>query len=131
MYKLFFGSTSATISTILVVVFGLLFGFFLAKRSTINHWGLLVLCVFLIGLFMSIMSGMRDGIAGTSPLFPASGWISIVLSIGGALAFLIAIITLFVRKQDFWQLSFFMLSGIIIVKTIIVELSRIIMLIKK
>lgn len=131
MLKLYFGNTTSIISTILVIVFAILFGFVVVKKDVISHWGLLVLAIFFIGLFMSIMSGTRDGIAGPTPLFPASGWISIALSIGGALAFLMAIISLFKRSQDFWQLSFYILSGIIIAKTILVEVARIIMLIKK
>jgi len=49
-----------------------------------------------------------------------------MLFILGGLAIIAAIITLFIRKQDFWQISFYILSGIIIAKIIVTEVFRIV-----
>lgn len=123
--KLYFGSTSSLISTLLLVVFGIFFGLVLSRRSTITHWGWLVLAMFFLGLFMSMMSGMKDGMGTAASLIPNNHWSMLVLCVLGGLAFLVALITLFVRRQDFWQISFYILSGIIIVKVLITEGIRI------
>lgn len=130
MLKLYFGSTNSIISTLLIVVFGIFFGIVLAKRNSITHWGLLVLILFFLGLFMSIMSGMKDGMGTPASLIPNNHWMMAALCILGGLVFLIGIITLFIRKQDFWQVSFFMISGIIIIKILLTEGFRIANLLK-
>lgn len=125
MLKLFFGSTYSTISTFLIIAFGVFFGIVMAKRVSITHWGWLVLIVFFVGLAMSMMSGFKDGMGTANSLIPNNHWSMTVLCILGGLAFVAGIISLFVRKQDFWQISFFILSGIIIVKTLLTEGYRI------
>lgn len=130
MLKLYFGNSSTIISTLLIIVFGMFFGMVMAKRSTITHWGILVLLMFFLGLFMSMMSGMKDGMGTASSIIPMNHWTMTVLCVLGGLAFLIAIVTLFVRKQDFWQISFYILSSIIIVKVLLTEGIRIVNLIK-
>lgn len=131
MIKLYFGNVTTIISTLTIIGFAIFFGYTIARRESINNWGLLVLVLFFIGLFMSIMSGSKDGMGTSASIFAVGGPIFIMLSILGGLAFLIAIATIFIKKQDFWQVSFYAISTIIIIKTIVVEVSRIILMLKK
>lgn len=126
MIKLYFGNTLSIISTILVVLFILIFVFVSTRQSSISHWGLLVLLILILGLSMSIISGVRDGIGTPNSMISSQHIVMTVLSVLGGLAFLIGLIALFYRKQEFWQIGFYMLSAIIIIKVIVTEGFRII-----
>lgn len=130
MLKLYFGSVSSMISTVLILVFAVFFGVVMTRRSSITHWGILVLLVFMTGLFMSIMSGTKDGIGSASSVIPSNHWSMAALCILGGLSFLIAIIALFVRRQDFWQICFYTLSAVIIIKILLTEGYRVYSLFK-
>lgn len=131
MLKLYFSNISSIISSVLIVVFAVLLGMATARRNSVDNWGALVLCLFFMGLMMSIVSGTKDKVGTLTALFPINNWAFIVLSILGALAFIVEIIMIFIRKQDFWQFGFYMLSVIILIKIIIVEGIRIITYIKR
>jgi O-antigen ligase len=131
MLKLYFGNVNSIISTLLIVVFGLIFWQVIERRSTITKWGLLVLVLFFLGLAMSIMSGMKDGMGTATSLIPDKTLMMNVLCILGGLAMLAGIIALFIRRQAFWQISFYALSAIIIVKTLLTEGYRIMHYLKR
>ncbi len=124
--KLYFGNVSTIISTILILGFVILFSIVFVNRASINHWGFLVLSMFILGLAMSIFSGIKDGVGTPNMLIPAKGWVMTTLTLLGILAFALGVVMLFVRKQSFWQFRFYALSADIIFKTIIVEIFRII-----
>lgn len=130
MFKLYFGSIASIISTLLIIVFVIFFGMIMYRRSTIVHWGILVLIVFFLGLFMSMMSGFKDGMGTSLSLIPTNHWIMITLSILGGLAFIVGIVTVFVRRQDYWQASYYILSSIIIAKILLTEVFRVVDYIK-
>lgn len=130
MLKLYFSKATDVISLVLIIGFSIFFGIVNSRRENIEGWGRLVLVVFFVGLFMSMMSGMRDGMSTPTAVFPNNNWACILLSILGGLAFIVGIIAIIIRKQNFWQISFYMLSMIIIVKTLLVETYRIILYIK-
>lgn len=119
MLKLYFGSVFSTISTVLATVFAVFLALVAPRRDSITHWGSLVLVLFFLGLAMSIMSGMRDGIGTATPLIPNKHWLVTVLCVLGGLAFLTGGAALFVHNQAFWQVSFYVLSAITILKTIL------------
>jgi hypothetical protein len=54
-----------------------------------------------------------------------------VLSILGVLAFIVGIAAIIIRKQSVWQVEFYVLSAIILVKTVVVEVYRVIAYIKR
>jgi hypothetical protein len=130
MFKLYFSSVTAIISTILIVGFAILFSLVNMKRISINHWGVLVICIFFLGLLMSIMSGLKDNINTAAAAIPANSWLMTVLSILGVLAFIVGIAAIIIRKQNVWQVEFYVLSAIILVKTVVVEVYRVITYIK-
>lgn len=123
--KLYYSTLPSIISTVLIIGFGAFFCIVNARRGNISHWGTIVLCMFLLGLLMSIMSGMKDYINTASAVIPTNSWMMKVLSILGALAFAVGIAAIILRKQTIWQVEFYVLSAIILVKTVIVEVSRI------
>jgi len=126
MVKLYFGSVSAAISTLLALAFAVFFALVTARRTGITHWGLLTLAVFILGLAMSMMSGMKDGMGTPEAILPSKHWVTIALSVLGGLCFLMGVLALIVRKQAFWQLSFYLLSSVIILKVVLTEAFRII-----
>lgn len=125
MIKLFFGNTASIISTVLMAVFALFFGLVLQRRTVIIHWGILVLFLFVLGLCMSVISGIKDKTGTPLTLIPAGHWVMTALCILGGLSFLTGMAALFIRKQSFWQIGFFTLSAIIIIKIILTESFRI------
>lgn len=131
MLKMYFGSVSSIVSTILIIGFGILIWQVMERRATISKWGLLVLILFFMGLFMSMMSGMKDGMGTVTSIIPMKHWVMALLCILGGLAFLIGITAIIIRKQTFWQFNFYLLSAIIIVKILVTEGYRIYDYIKK
>ena len=126
MLKLYFGNVSTIISTLLALVFAVFFALATAHRINIAHWGILTLVVFLLGLAMSAVSGMKDGMGAAAAVLPNKHWVTIVLSVLGGLCFLVGLLALIRRNQSFWQTSFYLLSSIIILKVLLTETFRII-----
>ncbi len=126
MLKLYFGSVFSTISTLLAVTFTVFFVLVTARRVCINHWGLLTLAMFLLGLLMSMMSGMKDGMGSPASIIPNKHWVMTALCVLGGLAFLSGLLALIIRNQSFWQVSFYLLSAIIILKVLLTEAYRIV-----
>ena len=126
MVKLYFGSVSAAISTLLALAFAVFFTLVTTRRSGITHWGLLTLAMFILGLAMSMMSGMKDGMGTPAAILPAKHWVTIALSVLGGIAFLLGLLALILRRQSFRQVSFYLLSSVIILKTLMTEAFRIV-----
>ena len=126
MVKLYFGSVTAAISTLLALVFAVFFTLVTARRAGITHWGLLTLAVFILGLAMSMMSGMKDGMGTPDAILPVRHWVTIALCVLGGAGFLLGVLALIIRRQAFWQLSFYLLSSVIILKILMTEAFRIV-----
>lgn len=131
MLKLYFGSISSIISSLQIVFFGVFFWLVTERRTNISKWGILVLIVFFFGLFMSMMGGMKDGMGTPVSVIPEKHWAMAVLCILGGLAFLAGIAAIIIRKQMYWQISFYLLSAIIILKVVVTEGYRIYTYLKK
>ena len=125
MIQLYFGSVPSILSTLLFLGFGVFFGVTLSKNAQIKHWGRVTLVVLLVGIVMSALSGTKDAVGTPTALFAMDSFVFIAASVLGGLAVLLGIITLFVRRQRFWQVAFYATSGIIILKTLLVEIARI------
>ncbi len=82
--------------------------------------------MFFLGLFMSMMRGMKDGMATPASALPTNHWVITTLCALGGLAFLSGLASLIIRKQVFWQISFYLLSAIIILKVLLTEACRIV-----
>jgi hypothetical protein len=126
MLKLYFGSVFSAISTLLAVAFAVFFALVTARRASINHWGLMTLAMFILGLLMSMMSGMKDGMGSPASIIHTKHWVMTVLCVLGGLAFLSGLLALIIRNPSFWQVSFYLMSSIIIVKVLVTEAFRIV-----
>jgi len=126
MLKLYFGSVFSTVSTLLAVTFTVFFTLVTVRRTGISHWGLLTLAMFILGLLMSMMSGMKDGMGTATSIIPIKHWLMTILCILGGLAFLSGLLALIIRNQGFWLVSFYMMSSIIILKVLFTEVFRIV-----
>ncbi len=121
MLKLYFGNNLRRISTLLIFLFIALFTYVLQTQTETSRWGFPVFLMFALGLSMSIVSGLRDDMGKPESLIPVKHKVMTTLSLLGGLAFLVAILALFYRKQDFLELCFYALSAIIIVKVVVTE----------
>jgi hypothetical protein len=126
MLKLYFGNVPTIISTLLAAAFAVFFALVTAHRASITNWGILTLVVFFLGLAMSILSGVKDGVGTIASIIPAKHWVMIVLSILGGLCFLSGLLAIIIRNRAFWQVSFYLLSSLIIVKVLLTESFRIV-----
>jgi|GEM_PF-5401954 len=125
MSKLYFSAPWNLVSTIALLVFFLFFGWIVSKNSNITNWASLVLIVFFYGMFLSFLSGMKDGIGSPNSVIPMQGWEMTSLCLLGAVAVVVGAVSLFFRRAGVWQISFYLISGVVIVKTILTEGIRI------
>lgn len=89
MKELYFANVFTVISTVLAFGFIIFFGSILLNSKQIEHWGWLTFLMLLLGLSMSIMSGMKDHVGSPEAIFSAESKVMLVASILGGLAFLI------------------------------------------
>lgn len=132
----FFFNDSSSIKTALSVIATLLFICYnLIKRHEINNWGIRILILFIIGLYACVYAATRDGFhltvqnaidgSTTRGLFTLTSLQTIISGILGAVIVISCIISLFVNKQGFRQIMFFVISGSISLKILLIEISRI------
>lgn len=138
MFSLFFGDLWEILSTVtLLFVLGYIV-LSIIKQKEIAKWGRKILFLALIGLFLCIFVAMRDEYVvsaqgmidgtGTVGLFAIDSWQSNFACLGGAVIALSSLSSVFVRNQKYRKIMFFILSGTILLKALLVELSRITML---
>lgn len=128
MLGLYFSSLTHIISTALIV--GVIcFGFYILKNHKGHkHWERTFFILFVTGLLMSIASGTRDAI-GIPGGFPTNGTLFIVLCALGVLGFIVGLIALLSKlgkTNIVFHYGSYILIAIIIIKTILVESTRII-----
>lgn len=134
--KLFFGDWDSFKTVLLVFLMLIFIGFNYVKRNEINHWGMRILILFVAGLYTCVYAATRDGfhltvqnvIDGSTSqgLFSLGSLQSILGSILGIFIVICCIISIFINKQSTRQFLFFLISGGIMSKVILIELSRII-----
>lgn len=130
MFKLFFSSGFSIVSTILTVVFIVIFSIVMSQRTNITHWGLLVFVIFVLGLSMSLISGFRDDMGSKTPVISSSP-VMLILCLLGASAMITGIVMLIRRNTKACEIGFYLLSSIIIVKLVLTEGFRIIKYLSK
>ena len=132
--NLYFGDFVVTISTVLVLVVWTFIVFNLVRHKKIEFWGRRIAVLALIGLIVCCFVAMRDEYhlsvqasfdeSVTAGLFSVTGIQSILCCIGGAIIFLSSFSVIFVKNQKYRKAIFFVLSCIIIFKTLLIEVSR-------
>jgi hypothetical protein len=138
MLNLFFANAVTVISTILVLGVLIFSIITIVKQKKINHWGRRVALLFVLGLLVCIFVAIRDNyhlsvMSMTNPniapgVFTAESIQSALCCLGGAIIAFCAISSIFIRRQGYLKTMFFILSATIILKTLVIEISRITLL---
>lgn len=130
MFQLYFGSISRVLSSSLILS-AVIFMIYTFSQKEIP-WGRTFTVLFLLGLFLSILSGTRDGI-GTDGGFPTQGKLFVILCGLGILGFvagIAALLSKFFNTTVVFQYGSYLLMVVIVVKTFLVEAYRISQLLK-
>lgn len=138
MLNLFLANVVTVISTILVLGVLTFSIITIIKKKKINHWGCRVALLFVLGLLVCIFVAIRDNyhlsvINMTNPniapgVFTAESIQSTLCCLGGAIIAFCSLSSIFIRRQGYLKTMFFILSATIILKTFVIEISRITLL---
>ena len=134
--KLYFGNTVTTVTTIMILVLLGFIGESIAKRININYWVRRSLFLLVYGLVICCFAAARDGldktIQNTIDGSCAPGMFSLVSipnligCIGAAIIIIAAIATPIAKSQHMRQIWFYVMSGGVMLKILIMEAARII-----
>lgn len=118
-----------------IVALAAIYAWHIARRRSINHWGLSMAGVGLLGLAVCFGAIFRDNyvdsiVATTDPtveagLFPVDSGVSYLGSVGGALAIAALLAGIFVRRPQHRQVLFFVIGAAMLAKVIVVESARV------
>ena len=129
-----YGSLKITLLTyLLLIVFFAFIVYAFVNRRSIIHWGRYLLFLFIFGLVICCFATMRDGWylsiqhqiegSGVNGLFSATGMECIL---GGGCALLISVFV----SPEWKRLLFFSSAGILLFKIIILEIDRLLLLLR-
>ena len=134
--KLYFGNTTVTVTTIMIVALIGFIGYSIWNRTIIDSWGRRSLFLLAYGLVICCFAAARDGldktIQNTIDGSCAPGVFSLVSipnligCIGAAIIIIAAIATLIAKLQHMRQIWFYVMSGGVILKIFVMEAARII-----
>jgi uncharacterized membrane protein len=134
LMKLYFGSTAATVTTVLLL--GLIA--FIVWNGTAGrdmaHWGLKTLFLLVYGLVICCFAAARDGydksvqysIDGSCApgLFAIGSVPAIIGYIGAAIIVVAGIATVFSKSQEIRRIWFYVMSGGVVLKIAVIEIAR-------
>ena len=134
--KLYFGNTVTIVTTIMILVLLGFIGESIANRTNINYWGRISLFLLAYGLVICCFAATRDGldktIQNTIDGSCAPGMFSLVSipnligCIGAAIIIIAAIATPIAKSQYMRQTWFYVMSGGVMLKILVMEVARII-----
>lgn len=134
---LYFGDVISTTSTLLVIGAFIYIGMIVSIHKKINNWGRkiailvtwgLVICCFVAirdGYHLSVQASMDKNV--TAGLFTLKSIQSTLCSIGGGIIAFCSLSSIFIRKQNYRKIMFMILLATILLKTLIIEISRLLM----
>ncbi len=135
--KLYFGNMVTTVTTIMVLALAGFIGYSIWNRNEINFWGRRNLFLLVYGLVICCFAAARDGLDKTiqaaidgscAPgIFPLISIPTIVGCIGAAMIIIAAIATPIAKSQQMREIWFYVMSGGILLKIAVMEISRIIL----
>ena len=133
--KLYFGSTVTTVTTIMLIILVGFIGESIVNRSNINYWGRRSLFLLAYGLVICCFAATRDGLDKTiqnmidgscAPgVFPLISIPNLIGCIGATIIIIAAIATPIVKSQHMRQIWFYVMSGGITMKILVMEIARI------
>ena len=134
--KLYFGNTVTTVTTIMLFILVGFIGESIANRTNINYWGRRSLFLLAYGLVICCFAAARDGldktIQNTIDGSCAPGMYSLISipnligCIGAAIIIIAAIATPIAKSQHMKQIWFYVMSGGVMLKILVMEAARII-----
>lgn len=133
--KLYFENIVTTIITIMLLILVGFIGESIGNRSNINYWGRRSLFLLVYGLTICCFAAARDGLDKTiqntidgscaSGVFPLISIPNLIGCIGAAIIIIAAIATPIAKSQHMRQIWFYVMSGGITMKILVMEIARI------
>ena len=133
--KLYFGNAVTTVTTVFILILLGFIGFSVCNRNGIQYWGRRTLFLLAYGLLICCLAAARDGLDKTiqaaidkscAPgLFPLISIPTITGCIGAAAILIAAVATPIAKTQNMRQIWFYVMSGGVLLKVIVMEVSRI------
>ena len=139
--KLYFSNLCSTITTLMIVALLMFIGYSIHTRESINSWGIRILALFFFGLVICCFAATRDGLDKTiqstidnscSPgIFSLISLPTIIGVVCAVIIIIASIVALITKSQNVREILFYIISSSITVKILTIEISRIIICIKK
>ena len=134
--KLYFGNTVTTVITIMLLVLLGFIGTSIWNRSNISYWGRRSMFLLVYGLMICCFAAARDGLDKTiqnmidgscAPgIFPLISIPNLIGCIGASVIIIAAIATPIAKSQHMREIWFYVMSGGIMMKILVMEIARII-----
>ena len=134
--KLYFGDRVTTATTIMVIAVVGFIGYSIWNRNMISFWGRRNLFLLLYGLVICCFAAARDGLDKTiqaavdgscAPgIFPLISIPTIAGCIGAAMIIVAAVATPIAKTQRMREIWFYVMSGGVMLKVVVMEFARII-----
>ena len=135
--KLYFGNTTTTVTTVMILALLSYIGYSFINRTNIQYWGLRSLLLLVFGLVICCFAAARDGLDKTiqcaidgscAPgIFPLVSVPTIIGCIGALIIIVAAIATPIAKTQRAREVWFFLMSGGAVLKIVTMEIARIIL----
>lgn len=132
--NIYFGNFVITVSTLMVCAIVFYIIYTAVKQKQIEHWGRRIALLALFGLVTCCFVAARDGYylsvqasfntAVTAGLFKIDSLQSTLCCIGGAIIAFSSLSSIFIKNSKYRKVMFFVLSSAIILKILIIEISR-------
>ena len=134
--KLYFGNMVTTVTTLMILSLVGFVGYSISNRSNINFWGRRSLFVLAYGLVICCFAAARDGLDKTiqntidgscAPgVFPLISIPNLIGCIGAAMIIVAAVATPIAKSQRMREIWFYVMSGGVMLKIVVMEIARII-----
>lgn len=135
--KLYFGNTTTTATTVMILALLSYIGYSFVNRSSIQYWGRRSLILLVFGLVICCFAATRDGLdktiqcaidgSCTPGIFPLVSIPTIIGCIGALIIIVAAIATPIAKTQRMREIWFFLMSGGAVLKIVTMEIARIIL----
>lgn len=135
--KLYFGNTTTTVTTILILGLLSFIGYSVWHRADIQFWGRRSLFLAFYGLLICCFAAARDGLdktiqcaidgSCTPGIFSLLSVPNLIGCVGAALILIAGIATLFSKSQHAREIWFYLMSGGAMLKIVTVEIARILL----
>lgn len=132
--RYYFGNVISTVSTVMILLSIACIVYAVTMRNMIQHWGRRTALLGLWGLVICCFVAMRDGYDKsvqayfdptlTAGLFSLGSIQSTLCCIGGAIIAFACFSSIFIKNQKYRKMMFFTLSLTMVVKMLVIEISR-------